>query len=189
MCQIKIRSDCLKTISHHTLQGFRKPYKEERAGFLFGRLNGKYLFISRSHFYRGGHRKRTWLTFPSDEIALKRGKELAKKLHLRFLGFYHSHPVVGKEKSWGPSDADRLWFYTDPHSTIFMVVGIYQNSSYHSHCVRYNRDKTLTYYSGDYVFRFNIHCKKHQGRCRLLIYSHARGFHSRDKQVRFCGRK
>ncbi|MHA2610549.1 MAG: hypothetical protein V2G48_04400 [bacterium JZ-2024 1] len=166
-----------------------KPYKEERVGFLFGRHNGKFLLISRSYFYRGGKRERTWLTFPSDEIALKRGQHLAKKFHLRFLGFYHSHPVVGKEKSWGPSSADNIWFRNDPKSQIFLVVGIYQNSSSHTRCVRYNRDKTLSYYQGPYTFRFNLHCKKHGLRCRLLLHIPAHFRNSRGKKLPFCGRK
>ncbi len=162
---------CLLTIARHTLRGFLKPYKEERAGFLFGSKTGKILLIRRSRFYRGGVRQRSWITFPSDSIAVRRARQLAKKLHLNFLGFYHSHPEIGGEKSWGPSDADRIWLRTDSTSRIFMVVGIYPNSYNTSPTIQANNDGTLTCFCRGFSFRFNVHCKKHHRRSRLRIFA------------------
>ncbi len=167
MCRIFFAPGILDKIALHSRRGYCAKYKEERVGMLFGRwVKGAGYRVIAARAYKGGQRKRTWFTFTEEKRAYRRTRTLAETLHLRFLGFYHSHPEVNGQKSWGPSEADLEWFRNDSHSPLLFIVGIGDNNGEESH-LAHNGDGTLTFRWRGHYYRFNARCKKHKAQCHL----------------------
>ncbi len=109
--------------------GYEKKMKAETFGFLFGSIDkDKNMVVKKAIYYRGGKKSRTGVVFQHwSQIwhIIKRRKELAKQLHLRFLGHFHSHVEIGGEVFRGLSKEDKESFLLDRYACIEVVVSVW----------------------------------------------------------------
>ncbi|MFB0510042.1 MAG: hypothetical protein ACETVX_06055, partial [bacterium] len=91
--------------------GYDRKMKAETFGFLFGSVDkDKKMIVKKAIYYRGGKKSRTGVVFQHwSQIwhIIRRRKELANRLRLRFLGNFHSHVEIGGEVFRGLSVDDK----------------------------------------------------------------------------------
>lgn len=109
--------------------GYERKMKAETFGFLFGSIDKeKRMIVKKAIYYRGGKKSRTGVVFQQwSQIwhVIKRRKELANRLRLRFLGNFHSHVEIGGEVFRGLSDDDKESFRHDRSAIIEVVVSVW----------------------------------------------------------------
>lgn len=109
--------------------GYDRKMKAETFGFLFGSINkDKRMVVKKAIYYRGGIKTRTGVIFKQwSQIwhIIKRRKELANRLHLRFLGNFHSHVEIGGEVFRGLSSEDKESFHLDRNALIEVLVSVW----------------------------------------------------------------
>jgi len=86
--------------------GYSTPYKQERFGILLGRLKEDTIFVTNAILYKCGKYTRTSVLVESYSIE-EFIKKLVKKLHLRFLGSFHTHNEVANTISSTLSEDDK----------------------------------------------------------------------------------
>ena len=120
--EIRVKKSVVKYLCNQVDRGYEAPYKQERLGFLFGRITrwGIY-YISKAYYYKGGTRKRTKSEYNSKRL-IKRGKELSSKFRMEWIGMYHSHEEIAGEKSWGLSLQDKT---IEPYLPVELLISVW----------------------------------------------------------------
>jgi hypothetical protein len=112
-------------------QGYEHKMKAETFGFLFGSIDkDKKMIVKKAIYYRGGKKSRTSVVFKHwSQIwhIIQRRKELTKRLHLHFLGNFHSHVEIGGEVFRGLSEDDKESFRHDRSAIIEVVVSVWSS--------------------------------------------------------------
>ncbi len=146
-------------------RGYEAKFKKETFGFLFGTLSDDNRIIVRhACYYRGGEKRRTGVIFKNWATIsrlIRRRKELARSLRLRFLGNFHSHVEIAGEVFKGLSPEDRESFLYDPMAIIETVVFIWAgpfkpNRSTSGTIVRFE-PRT------NYNYRIRVYAKRRNG--------------------------
>jgi hypothetical protein len=122
--------------------GFRPRHRHEAIGMLFGRVGRDSICrVARAVPYGTWFRSGTWVA-PHPRAWRRRGAALARRLGLRYLGAYHSHPQLGRERV-PPfrSHEDDDWLWRDRAASIDILVRVwgqrrpphrrYRDSLYH----------------------------------------------------------
>ena len=129
------------------IQGYEALHKEERLGFLFGRIEGHTAVALRAVLYRGGSRTRVCATVDPDRYA-RRVDELRERFRLRFLGGFHTHNEVAGRFSSEASREDRRPITDRYPPLIEVIVAIWASRGEARPASRY-----LTGKIDDYRFR------------------------------------
>lgn len=128
---IYLTDSVVQEISQRAKLGYEKKMKAETFGFLFGSIDkNKRLIVKKAVYYRGGKKSRTGVVFQHwSQIwhIIKRRKELANQLRLRFLGHFHSHVEIGGEVFRGLSKEDKESFLLDRYACIEVVVSVWSS--------------------------------------------------------------
>lgn len=122
--------ELLLRIATHVQLSVKEIPRSERMGFLLGKKGHGVFSVEAYSPYKGGFRGSSYFDYESDKVK-NRAVELTKQTGLDFLGLYHSHPLLGKEKV--PNDiieitdqsvSDRDSFLEDRWMPMGLIVGI-----------------------------------------------------------------
>lgn len=112
--EIKIKKSVVEYLCNQADRGYEVPYKEERLGFLFGK-------ISKAYYYKGGIRKRTKAEYHPIRV-IKREEELSSIFRVRWIGMHHSHEEIDGRKSWGLLPLDRN---SPPYFPVELLISVW----------------------------------------------------------------
>jgi hypothetical protein len=129
------------------VDGYEAPHKQERLGFLFGRVVDGTAIVHRAVIYRGGTRTRVCATVDPDRYA-RRVEELRRKLGLRYLGGFHTHNEIAGRFSSEASREDRRPISEQFPPLVELIVAIWASRSPARPATRY-----LTGKIDDYRYR------------------------------------
>ncbi len=120
-----LHEEAVRELCRLARRGYETRGKQEVFGFLFGRRDpsGR-LLIRHARYYRGGSRSMYGVTLPLTE-SRRRRRALARDLHLRFLGSFHSHVEIAGHITRGMSDTDRDSFRSDSEALLEAVVFVW----------------------------------------------------------------
>ncbi|MFO7674931.1 MAG: hypothetical protein R6X12_01235 [bacterium] len=122
---ILFNEEAVRELCRLARQGYETRHKRETFGFLFGVVSADHrLIVRHARYYRGGTKTRYCVTLTEREM-FRRRQDLARELHLRFLGSFHSHVEVGGFVSRGMSADDRASFRRDGDASIEALVSIW----------------------------------------------------------------
>lgn len=155
--EIRIKKSVVTYLCNQTDRGYESFYKEERLGFLFGRIikSGIY-YVLKAYYYKGGIRKRTIAEYNYEKL-IKRGNELSLKFGMRWNGMYHSHEEIAGEKSWGLSRDDRT---EEPHLPIELLVSVWAKVNSR---VPHSSEFRLKVVRGNYQYLFSGYIRRNTG--------------------------
>jgi hypothetical protein len=122
---ILFNEEAVRELCRLARQGYETRHKRETFGFLYGIIAaGRRLIVRHARYYRGGTKTRYRVTLTERDM-LRRRQELARELHMRFLGSFHSHVEVGGFVSRGMSADDRGSFRRDADAQIETLVSVW----------------------------------------------------------------
>jgi len=137
---INLIDSVVQEICLRAKQGYERKMKSETFGFLFGSINkDKKMVVKKAIYYRGGKKSRTGVVFQHwSQIwhIIKRRKEWANRLRLRFLGHFHSHVEIGGEVFRGLSQEDKESFLLDRYACVEIVVSVWSSERNQVHPTR-----------------------------------------------------
>lgn len=168
---ISISINATIRIARDAIRGFTKKYKKESFGFLLGKRDGESFKIMEVVPYKGGEKGRTGFEGDRERIS-KRGKELAFRRKKTVLGYYHTHPEIRGELSFGISEMDKKSFVNDEVLLEF-IAGIKNSENGRYPFIKHNRDGSISLRFNGYLLRFSVYYKTKKGKIRkgkLIIY-------------------
>lgn len=122
---VYFHEDAVRELCRLARHGYEAWHKRETFGFLYGVLNHeRHLAVRHARYYRGGVKTRTGVSLSAD-ASRRRRRELAREMHLRFLGSFHSHVEVGGHISRGMSESDIDSFRRDKEAALEVIVFVW----------------------------------------------------------------
>lgn len=118
---IFIFEDVIKEICYRAKGDYKKPYKKETIGLLFGEIKSNFMYIHRAIHYGAHRRTRTQASY-NVQYLRKRREELSKELGLEFIGLYHSHVEIAGKRSLKLSKKDKSTFLEDEKAIIELLT-------------------------------------------------------------------
>jgi len=121
---VGFKLNVLQDMCRWTLCGVWRRHRQERFGFLYGRVrrNG-HIVVEQAALYRGGRRSRCSSDVNLTKMVVRRYL-LGRMLGRRPLGTFHSHISSGGETAHGASPEDRRALQLDRLALIAVVVAV-----------------------------------------------------------------
>ncbi|HDR00026.1 MAG TPA: hypothetical protein ENN51_07080 [candidate division WOR-3 bacterium] len=131
---VLFNEEAVRELCRLARQGYETRNKRETFGFLYGNIVNetgpagraplRRLVVRHARYYRGGTKTRYRVTLDEREM-LRRRRGLARELHQRFLGSFHSHVEVAGFVSRGISADDRASFRADREALVETLVSVW----------------------------------------------------------------
>ena len=121
--RVELVREALLVMCYYAKAGYETWGKQEQLGLLFGRVQGGTALVRHAVLYRARKRARTGVEFDIPS-GVRRRKELARRLRLRYLGMFHTHVEIAGEVGIGLSSDDIENFLDDEGSALEVLVAV-----------------------------------------------------------------
>lgn len=117
----------VRQIVSSAVNGYERPYKQERIGVLLGRILDDVVMVVQAVQYNQGVRKRTFAEIDVNKYFM-RVHSLASQKRLMYLGGYHTHNEIAGRISSSMSAEDKEPLISIPIQIIELIATIWTSN-------------------------------------------------------------